>query len=99
MQQVIEFPRARRSDPVTSKRAAEKLDATRITSLVYLALCRFPGCTASELAEKARLPKEPTRKRLSELRQKGLAKNGMEKICPVSGFSCLTWFPVMAEAA
>lgn len=96
MDQLILFDpaRARRRDPLTSKLAAQKLDATRITNSVYLALCAYPGYTASELAQKANLPRESTHKRLPELRAKNMATNGPPRTCRVTGMECLTWWPV-----
>ena len=46
------FKLARREDPVTSHQAAQKVDTTKLESLVYEAIKGFPdGCISDEILE------------------------------------------------
>lgn len=89
MNQLVLFSRARRRDPLTSHLAAERLDATRQTNLLYEYICKHPGLTAGELEQQTGAK---AHKRCPELRARGLVKNGLARVCSVSGFMAMTWF-------
>jgi hypothetical protein len=98
--------RARRFDPLSSHEAARRVEnsgkagAQRIVA--GAAILANPGCTAAEIAR--RISKDALEeqanyrmlgRRLPELRENGLARNGVALAkCSVTGKSALTWWPV-----
>ena len=86
---------SRRSDPATSKAAARavagKLGQRMAETLATLQL--FPGSTASEL-DATEFPNDGRhRKRLNDLRKRGLARKGEARTCRVTGRKAMTWHP------
>jgi len=96
----MDMPRARRTDPATSKAAAEHVDRTglarRQCEIVFEAVKRWPGRTAQELAANHRhaggkMDRYDFGRRLPELRNHGLLRNGPARTCKVSGREAETW--------
>lgn len=90
----------RPSDPITSVEAAEKMapKAGRATLQALFVLKLFANSTASELEDAARKmdPRDKVsdgavRKRLSDLRAKGLAKVTGKRKCRITGMNAQTW--------
>lgn len=74
----------RRTDPETSREAAERLVASgKLTEQqreVYEALCRFPGSSTKALAQKAGLDRHTVARRMSELfTMKEVYKQGRDR--------------------
>ena len=90
-------PMQRRSDPPTSRIAAENLVASgelnRQQQAVRDALTRWPGSTAVELAKFADLDRYAVSRRLPELQRKGLVRRGPPRDCTVNGRAQCTWRP------
>lgn len=104
---LTDSPRARRSDPETSHRAAARIKSSgalgRQQALVLAYVRQHPGCTSAELAEimaearddDARLwPKYRPMfgRRLPELAPVHARKGG-ERVCQVTSEDCVTWWP------
>lgn len=92
--------KARAHDPATSHEAADKVEREGVAGAQRrrcLDLVRArPGMTAGEIqAELGFL----AHKRLPELRQDGLIRNGEPRICSVNGTKQLTWWPTDDRAA
>lgn len=90
--------RARRSDPTPSHEAAEHVEATGKAAVqrgyALAAVRAFPGCTSMELAEKAAIDRYTLARRLPELREEQLVRNGpTPRGCSVTGRSAMTWWP------
>lgn len=88
---------ARKRHPVTSKRAAievvrEGLVDTQVDRVVR-AVRRWPGNTATELAERAGLCRYMVGKRLSVAVERGLIRRGVKVQCTVTRRLALTWRP------
>ncbi len=92
----------RTNGPDTSKEAAErvvasgKADSQRNRCLMVVT--KFPNLTAAEIAGKMGVDKHTPGRRLPELREAGLIKNGPVKICSVKGTTCWTWEAVRQQA-
>lgn len=93
-QPIADRPRARRSDPQTSRQAAErikpKLRAQQET--VLAAIRRWPGSTAVELANAAGLDRYVVSRRLPELVPE-YVRRGKPRACTVAGTPQTTWYP------
>lgn len=89
-------PRARTTDPVTSKLAGEEIVRSgRIGEqhrFVLAAVRSQPGKTALEL-DRLNGTDRVFGRRLSELARFGLVVNGAPKRCDISGKLSLTWWP------
>ena len=87
--------RARRSDPETSREAADKLLASGAATSqlrdVLAALRKHPGCTAAELADAEELDRYTVSRRLPELVRMMLAVKQPARTCRVRKTSMLTW--------
>lgn len=83
---------ARRSDPPSSKTAAEK-HAHRESNCakVWHAVREYPGRTYRELAEFIELDVAEIGKRLADLRNTGRVVNGPERQCTVGRKPMQTW--------
>ena len=90
---------SRKSHPPTSKEAAKHLVesgelATRQAEAMET-LRMMPGLTAAELEQMAGVKCDGViRKRLAELRKQGLARNGEDRPCRVTGEKAQTWYAV-----
>ena len=90
---------SRRADPATSKEAARAVAATLGETMTIALgwLTAFPGSTASELDEKSCQREGSIRKRLNDLKLRGLATVGPARKCRVTGRRAQTWFPAKGE--
>jgi len=92
--------RARRTDPETSHEAASGVEwdgsASKQRRVCLLAVSMCPGHTAAEIARMTGLERHAPSRRLPELRDGGLVKNGEARRCQVVGSNCLTWYPELA---
>jgi hypothetical protein len=92
---------SRTTDPQTSRDAAALMEATG-TATAHRATClaevkRLPGQTAAEIAQALGMERHEPSRRLPELRQRGLVRNGISRICMVQGHRSMTWWPVEAK--
>ncbi len=95
-------PASRTGDPSTSAEAERAHTASGrrdVNAQHLLDLVReFPGRTAVELARLSHLPAESQRheasRRLPELRDRGLVRNGKVVVCSESCTRQMTWWPV-----
>lgn len=90
--------RARNTDPFTSHDAARDAEASGRAS-AHRSLCldevlKNPGKTAAEIAVAVGLERHAPSRRLPELRDAGLIKNGHARVCSVTGRMSITWLPV-----
>ena len=90
-------PIARNTDPVTSHQAAAELtqSGTRAAQqhAVLEAVKKFPLRTSAEIAEAAGIDRYAAARRLPELRNSGLVRNGTEsRRCGVTGKRAMVWF-------
>jgi len=89
--------RARNTDPFTSHDAARdaeasgRADAQR--NLCLNEVLKNPGKTAAEIAVAVGLERHAPSRRLPELRDAGLIKNGRARVCSVTGRMSITWLP------
>lgn len=92
--------RARASDPDTSKAAAAHVERTglaaRQAQAVLDAVKRWPGLTSRELWVKHKaagglLDRHDFARRLPELANHGLVRNGTARQCQSSGMKAMTW--------
>jgi hypothetical protein len=91
--------RARRSDPESSKEAAQRANASgsvkanvqRVIDLVWVK----PGCTSRELAEiqNAGLDRYEIARRLPDAEELGAVRKGAKRKCRVARTSAVTWWP------
>lgn len=91
-------PRARRTDPVTSREAADKAEAFAESHhrMILRAVVRDPGRTACEIAKEIGLDQFVISRRLPELRRDELVENGLPRRCSVKGSNQGTWMPTLA---
>lgn len=86
---------ARRTDPVTSVKAAQHmLNSGKLTAQQKQALDlvkRFPNCTSDELATKGVLDRYQLARRLPELLRAGQVTTGNERRSTVGGRMGVTW--------
>ena len=89
--------RARNTDPFTSHEAARETEASGRASaqrrICLDEVLKNPGKTAAEIAEATGQERHAPSRRLPELREAGLVKNGTARTCSVTGRMSITWFP------
>lgn len=92
------IPMFSRTDPRTSRLAAEKMTESGAAELQRnkcLERIRLePGLTAAELAKNIGLERHAPSRRLPELREMGLVRNGETRVCSVTGNRSITWYAV-----
>lgn len=93
--------RYRRDDPASSLFAAVAVEESgraetqRRACLVEVTRC--PGQTAAEIARSAGLDRYTPSRRLPELRGCGAVRNGVMRLCAVTGNMSITWDPSPAD--
>ena len=91
----------RNADPGTSRDAAISTEqsggAATWRLRVLQAVRDWPGLTAGEYADRMDVPREKVHKRLSEIREKGYARNGAARPCNLTHIRAMTWWPVEGE--
>lgn len=89
--------RSRRTDPHTSRLAAEEVEASggaqAQRDLCLAEVKKHPGTTAAEIGVATGLERHAPSRRLPELREANLVTNGRSRICAVTRRLSLTWFP------
>jgi hypothetical protein len=89
--------KSRNADPESSHLAADLMErtgcATRQRSLCLEAVVASPGITAAEVAVCTGLERHAPSRRLPELRDAGLVKNGAQRICRATNNTSITWYP------
>jgi hypothetical protein len=84
----------RNTNPHTSALAGRESEASgsarRHRAVCFNAVMRMPGLTAREIEDQLGIK---AHKRLPELRQAKLVRNGTARTCTVSGRQALTWLP------
>ena len=91
-------PVSRRENPETSQEAEavitqtgkRQTHATKVLGIVTA----HPGLTTGAIGEISGLGQMETRKRLSDLKNRGLARQGQPRIWHGSGRQNVTWWPV-----
>lgn len=87
---------SRNTDPETSHIAADRHEragnANSNRQKCISVLIEYPGVTAAELAEHARMERHEASRRLPELRQAGKVFNGQKRLCRVNSTLQLTWY-------
>ena len=91
-------PASHRNDPETSHEAEDAITqtgkrqthATKVLGIVTV----HPGLTTGAIGEISGLGQMETRKRLSDLKNRGLARQGQPRIWHGSGRQNVTWWPV-----
>lgn len=82
--------------PATSKSAAIATEksgrAAERRKLLLRAVQTRPGRTSAELAVACTLDRHEAARRLPELREMGLVRNGEARVCDVQGTKALTWW-------
>jgi predicted HTH transcriptional regulator len=93
---------ARRSDPVTSHEAAERVNrngtAKTHAEIVLAAIRDIPGRTSAELAVATGLDRHEAARRCADLKRDGTARQGEPRKCSVNKTSAQTWFPIYRSA-
>lgn len=84
----------RNTDPSTSALAGREIEASgsarRHREMCFDAVTQMPGLTAREIEDQLGIK---AHKRLPELREANLVRNGPARTCTVSGRQALTWLP------
>jgi len=93
--------RTRRSDPETSREAADHMERTgkaKTHKMMCLAVVQEkPGLTAAEIAVEAGLERHEASRRLPNLRDEDHSVyNGAARECTVVGNRSMTWYPCLA---
>lgn len=85
----------RRTDPDTSRAAAEQHTGARVTNTqrVAEAVERWPGRTSHELSEASGMDYHEVARRTSDAARKGLIVRGASRECRVSGNRATAWWP------
>lgn len=97
----LRFPRARRTDPISSLHAADLLERTGAhraqAEAILAAVRRFPNSTSHEIARAAGIDRYAVARRCPELAQVGLIERVMPTDasipCSVSGKRVVRWRP------
>lgn len=91
----------RRTDPDTSRQAAERVTAIgsradHMTRIVR-AVAERPGRTSAELAQDTGLERHEAARRTADAANAGLIVRGPSKTCSVGGRAAVTWWPKRAR--
>ena len=101
MQLLWDTPLHRRTDPPTSRAAAEGMvESGKIGSqeqIILDGIIHHPGLTAAELADYIPLRYDQLHKRTRGMVRKNLITEGPIRVCRKHGSSMVTWFPRMNE--
>ena len=94
----LRVPVAAKDDPGTSQAAGESVTGSgkrEGQQMAALALVkRYPGCTSLELARKGgTLDRYVLARRLPEIEKGGLVYQSTPKVCGISGYKAVTWWP------
>ena len=87
----------RKSDPVTSVMAADRVEANGTAEDQRTRVLRFvqqrPGFTSAEIAWGLEMLRQQPARRLPELAKAGQLKRGEKRTCAVAGTLAVTWWP------
>jgi len=96
MKTLFDKPLYRKTDPETSRMAAEGMvvagEWQRQKDMVYENLKRFNGSTSAELASFMNTDRYITARRLPDLQREGKAVKGHIRLCNITGRACVTWW-------
>lgn len=88
---------SRRSDPPTSRQAADGVErsgrAAQQREAVLSRIRGRHGQTSAEVAAALGMERHAPARRLPELREAGLVRMGVPRVCEVTGRQCVTWWP------
>jgi hypothetical protein len=92
----------RRTDPATSREAAERVTAIgsradHIGRIVRAVRAR-PGRTSAELAQLTGLERHEAARRTADAEHQGSIHKGPPRVCSVGGRSAVTWWPTPNDA-
>jgi predicted ArsR family transcriptional regulator len=88
---MLEWAKARRTDPDTSKQAAGKVNTTALEAAVFGALKAHGPQTINEVADVLRLSLVTVSPRFAPLRDKGLIKDSGVRRLGEAGRSRIVW--------
>ena len=101
MKGLFDYPSTRKSDPLSSYIAEDKITKSgkrgNQCRLVYDFVRCFEGSTSRELEWMMDLP-EVAHRRLPDLEKANLVKRGISRVCKVCRQTCLTWWSTDAAA-
>lgn len=99
LEKALSAPKARKTDPSTSKEAAERIMPRLGKSLeaVYSSLKRYRNVTSRELANMSGLDRYEVARRLTELEAAGLAERSGKRKCTVQGWNAIVWSPAESD--
>lgn len=84
--------RCHRSDPPTSREAAERVEATGTAAdhraRILAVIRERPGLTGSEIGQRCGLSQAQVGRRISEIPE---IEAGYPRVCAVRGSKCMTW--------
>ncbi|MHA2219167.1 MAG: MarR family transcriptional regulator [Candidatus Hodarchaeales archaeon] len=94
--QPIYYQVSRRDDPVSSHLAENEINRSgkRKTQLmtVYKCIQLFPGCTSKELTQFCIYDRYQIARRLADLKNIGVVRQGPIRKCRIGGRPSVTWF-------
>jgi predicted HTH transcriptional regulator len=89
---------ARATDPASSHQAALRATASGKADahchICLEAVIAVPGRTSAEIAKATGLERHEAARRLSDLKVRGLARQGEQRPCRTNGKLAVTWWPV-----
>ena len=90
------IPSSKTNDPLPSFEAADRVNKSGARQAnierVYKAVQRHQGFTSHELSYIVDLERHETARRLSDLKNMGLARQGPKRRCAKGGAEAVTWF-------
>jgi hypothetical protein len=91
----VEVPTWRRSDPPTSRLAAQEVTRTGRRAIQRQAVLelvqKYSGCTSLELARHSGMDRYTLARRLPELESDGAVRKSGQKVCSVGQRPAVTW--------
>lgn len=89
---------ARSTDPASSHQAARRVTASGKADahcqVCLEAVIAVPGRTSAEIAKATGLERHEAARRLSDLKARGLARQGEQRPCRTNGRMAVTWWSV-----
>lgn len=90
--------RARKSDPETSKLAAEQIESSKKAeahrNIIVSLVRQYPGSTTGELSvHTPELTHPQIWRRMAELEEMNLVIHGDKRLCKVNRTLCRPWYP------
>lgn len=97
---LVPTAQARKSDPITSVLAAERVERSGSAASQREAVLSFvrshSGLTSAEIAKAMQVNRQMPARRLPELAKVGLIRKGDKRTCGVAETLAVTWWPAGA---